>query len=146
MDLVLQAAQRGGPPPSESASRDVESPFLVPRLGRSSRAVDPAEPAVERGEAHHVVGGPARRCRAEGTRRPGPRRQSPGPPGCERHAGDGRGQRGTEEGAAGTDDYWALTRLDWERMDGIGHGDFTRPADDCAGCPGRKNSTLQCAN
>src|SRR5437870_2490218 len=131
MDLVLKAAERGVAPPPESDSRDVESPFLVPRPGGSRRAVDPAEPAVERGDAHHVVGWPERRCLAEGTRRPGHRLQVPrlsgapglagdgcGPEGTRptgqrpqgaHHAvpsgngGDGCGRRGTEEGAAGTD-------------------------------------------
>src|SRR2546427_9531478 len=95
MDLVLKAAQRGVAPPPESASRDVESPFLVPRPGGPRRAVDPAKPAVERGEAHHVVGWPERRCLAEGTRPPGHRLYIPRLSGTPGLASDGCGLEGT---------------------------------------------------
>src|SRR5205814_4024479 len=85
----------GGAPPPESDSRDVESPFLVPWPGGSRRAVDPAEPTVERGDAHHVVGWPERRCLAEGTRPPGHRLQVPRLSGTPGLAGDGCGLEGT---------------------------------------------------
>src|SRR5437588_6195041 len=77
MDQFLKATERGVAPPPESASRDVEYLFRLERPGGSRRAVDPAEPAVERGEAHLVVSWPERRFLAEGTRPPGHRLEGP---------------------------------------------------------------------
>src|SRR5205814_2565648 len=97
MDHVRKAAQRRIAPPPESASGDVESLFRLERErpGASRRAVDPAEPAVERGEAHLVVSWPERRCLAEGTRRSGHRLQVPRRSGTPRLVGDGCGLEGT---------------------------------------------------